>query len=54
MEKYGVDKLAEWKEEEEDFKMRVVDMSEHNTLLNPYDLPIPSGKQQFRMCKGPG
>lgn len=51
MEKYSVNKLVEWKKEKEDFKIRMVNMGKHNTLLNFYNLLIPSSKQEFRMCK---
>ena len=29
--------LCEWKEEEEEFKAKVVDMRQHNGLANPYE-----------------
>ena len=51
MEKYSVDKLAKWKKKEEDFKIRMVDIGKHGTLLNIYNFLASNGKQQSRMCK---
>ena len=42
--KYGVDKLDEMKAQESDFKKKVLEMKYHKDLVNPYDLPRPSGK----------
>lgn len=36
--------LAQWKEQEEDFKMKVVDMAAHENLENPYEAKQETGK----------
>lgn len=33
----GSPMLCEWQEEEENFKAKVVDMKEHQSLMNPYE-----------------
>lgn len=41
--KWGEGTLRRWKEEEAQFKKDVVDMTKHESLVNPYDLARPSG-----------
>lgn len=43
-EHFGAERLASYREEEADFKSKVVDFRCHKDLANPYDLPRPARK----------
>ena len=43
-EKYGAVRLEEMKQEEAQFKAKVLDIKQHKDLKNPYDLAKPTGK----------
>ena len=44
VQKWGERTLRGWKEEEQQFKKDVVDMTKHGSLVNPYDLERTSGR----------